>query len=141
MLVYRGKNTCFRQRQGGDSWRRIDTAHVYFDHPYDAPLDHALSIDFHNHAAGSRERVAVELSAESARELANAILAALDRGAREHGETPHGELPASIAPEACFIIEVFSELLRRVIAGLDRLSKLNLGRFRAAPGCAGQARA
>jgi len=25
--------------KGGDEWRRIDTAHVYFDHPYDAPLD------------------------------------------------------------------------------------------------------
>ena len=92
----------FGSAKAGDSWRRIDTAHVYFDHPYDAPLDHALSIDFHNHSAGSRERVAVELSAESARELAHAILAALDRGAREHGENPHGELPATIAPEGMF---------------------------------------
>lgn len=91
------KIAVFGSAKGGDEWRRIDTAHVYFDHPYDAPLDHALSIDFHNHAAGSRERVAVELSAESARELANAILAALDRGAKEHGE-----LPATIAPEGMF---------------------------------------
>jgi hypothetical protein len=44
----------------------------------------------------------VELSAESARELANAILAALDRGAREHGENTHGELPNGIAPEGMF---------------------------------------
>lgn len=87
----------FGSAKAGTEWRRIDTAHVYFDHPYDAPLDHALSIDFHNHSTGSRERVAVELSAESARELANAILAALDRGAREHGE-----LSASIAPEGMF---------------------------------------
>lgn len=92
----------FGSAKAGDEWRRIDTAHVYFDHPYDAPLDHALSIDFLNHSAGSRERVAVELSAESARELANAILAALERGAREHRENPHGELPAAIAPEGMF---------------------------------------
>ncbi len=96
------KISVFGSAKSGDTWRRIDTAHVYFDHPYDAPLDHALSIDFHNHAAGSRERVAVELSAESARELANAILAALDRGAKEHGEAARGELPASIAPEGMF---------------------------------------
>lgn len=87
----------FGSAKAGDEWRRIDTAHVYFDHPFDAPLDHALSVDFLNHSVGSRERVAVELSAETARALANAILAALDRGAREHGE-----LPASIAPEGMF---------------------------------------
>ena len=92
----------FGSAKAGDSWRRIDTAQDYYDHPYDAPLDHALSIDFHNHAASSRERVAVELSAESARELANAILAALDRGAQEHGDSPRAELPPSIAPEGMF---------------------------------------
>jgi hypothetical protein len=96
------KIAVFGSAKAGDSWRRIDTAHVYFDQPYDALLDHVLSIDFHNHSAGSRERVAVELSAESARQLANAILTALDRGAREHGENPHGELPSSIAPEGMF---------------------------------------
>lgn len=92
------KLAVFGSAKGGDEWRRIDTAHVYFDHPYDAPLDHALSVDFLNHAAGSRDRVAIELSAQSARDLAHAILAALDRGAKEHGE----ELPASIAPEGMF---------------------------------------
>ncbi len=49
--------------KGPNGWMRVDTANVYFDHPFHAPLDHALGIDFINEAAGGRERVAVELSA------------------------------------------------------------------------------
>ena len=30
--------------KGRKGWMRIDTANVYFDHPYHAPLDHALGI-------------------------------------------------------------------------------------------------
>lgn len=94
------KLAVFGSAKGGDAnggaWRRIDAAHVYYDHPYDAPLDHALSVDFHNEAGGSRERIAVELSADSARALAHAILAALDRGAIEHGEAPAGVTPAGM---------------------------------------------
>jgi hypothetical protein len=70
--------------KGPNGWMKIDTAHVYYDHPYHAPLDHALGIDFINAAEGGRERVAVELSAESARELVAKILAALDSGQAEH---------------------------------------------------------
>ena len=70
--------------KGRGGWMRIDTANVYFDHPFHAPLDHALGIDFVNAAEGGRERVAVELSAQSARELVNHILAALDAGEAEH---------------------------------------------------------
>ncbi len=29
--------------KGPNGWMRIDTANVYFDHPYHAPLDHARS--------------------------------------------------------------------------------------------------
>ena len=57
----------------GDGWFRVDRAVVYFDHPQDAPLDHALCID----VWGGSERVAVELDARSARDLAEAILATL----------------------------------------------------------------
>jgi hypothetical protein len=74
--------------KGPGGWMRIDTANVYFDHPYHAPLDHALGIDFINAADGGRERVAVELSAQSARELVNQILAALESGEAEHGAHP-----------------------------------------------------
>jgi len=59
----------------GDEWFRVDRAVVYFDHPQDAPLDHALCID----VWGGRERVAVELDAASARRLAETILATLQR--------------------------------------------------------------
>jgi hypothetical protein len=71
--------------KGAAGWMRIDTANVYFDHPYHAPLDHVLGIDFVNEAEGSGERVAVELSAASARALVREILAALESGEQEHG--------------------------------------------------------
>jgi hypothetical protein len=71
--------------KGPSGWMRIDTANVYYDHPYHAPLDHALAIDFTCAADGGRERVAVELSADSARALVRKILAALESGAVAHG--------------------------------------------------------
>ena len=58
----------------GDDWFRVDRAVVYFDHPQDAPLDHALCID----VWGTNDRVAIELDADSARRLAETILATLD---------------------------------------------------------------
>src|SRR4051794_6117294 len=70
--------------KGPNGWMKIDTANVYFDHPYHAPLDHALGIDFVNERNGARERIAVELSADSARELVKKILAALESGESEH---------------------------------------------------------
>jgi hypothetical protein len=59
--------------QRDDEWFRVDRAVVYFDHPQDAPVDHALCID----VWGDGERVAVELDAPSARRLAEAILSTL----------------------------------------------------------------
>ena len=79
------KVALFGSAKGAAGWRRVDAAHVYFDHPFDAPLDHALGLDIVNEADGARERIALELSAESARALAEAILAALARGEAEHG--------------------------------------------------------
>ena len=72
--------------KGANSWMRIDTANVYYDHPFHAQLDHALGIDFVNESEGGRERVAIELSAESARQLVDKILAALASGEAEHGK-------------------------------------------------------
>jgi hypothetical protein len=71
--------------KGPQGWMRVDTANVYFDHPYHAPLDHALGIDFVNSADGAQTRVAIELSAVSARALVAQILAALEEGEAEHG--------------------------------------------------------
>lgn len=72
--------------KGQAGWLTVDTANVFYDHPYHAPLDHALGIDFVNEREGARERIAVELSAESAKQLALSILIALKRGQAEHGE-------------------------------------------------------
>ena len=68
------------------AWMRIDTANVYFDHPYEAQLDHALCVDFICEADGGRERVAVEISRESAIELMEKIKAALDSGDIAHAK-------------------------------------------------------
>jgi Family of unknown function (DUF6295) len=70
--------------KGPHGWMRVDTANVYYDHPYHTPLDHALNIDFVNESAGAGDRVAVELSAESARALVAKILAALASGEEAH---------------------------------------------------------
>ena len=72
--------------KGANGWMRVDTANVYFDHPFHAPLDHALGIDFLSVRDGGLERVAVEISAESARALAGAIMRALQTGEAEHRE-------------------------------------------------------
>jgi hypothetical protein len=80
-----GKARIFGSAKGPTGWTTVDTAHVYYDHPFHAPLDHALGIDFINERDGAKERVAVELSAESARELVRTILAALETGEAEHG--------------------------------------------------------
>lgn len=71
--------------KGQAGWVSVDHANVYFDHPFHATLDHALGIDFLSEKNGAQERIAIEISAESARELAQAILKALARGEIEHG--------------------------------------------------------
>lgn len=70
--------------KGPNGWMKIDTANVYFDHPFHSPLDHTLNIDFVNEAEGSIARVAVELSAQSARALIAKIEAALASGEVAH---------------------------------------------------------
>ena len=68
--------------KGTDGWFAVDTATVYFDHPFHAQGDHTLNIDLVNDAAGAPTRVAIELSAASARELVlqiEAVLATAER--------------------------------------------------------------
>lgn len=72
--------------KGPSGWMRIDTANVYYDHPFHAPLDHALRIDFICEADGGRERVAVEISRESALALIDKIKVALASGDAAHGK-------------------------------------------------------
>jgi Family of unknown function (DUF6295) len=63
--------------KGAEGWFAVSDASVYFDHPVHAAAEHTLNIDFRNPARGPAARVAVELTAESARELVRAIDAAL----------------------------------------------------------------
>ncbi len=55
----------------------LTQATVYYDHPVHAQAEHTLNIDFADPAAGSSQRVAVELTAASARALVATIEAAL----------------------------------------------------------------
>jgi hypothetical protein len=64
--------------KGSRGWFRLEEANVSYDHPFEAPFEHALNIDFVNESQGPSARVAVELSAQAARDLVRAILAVLD---------------------------------------------------------------
>jgi Family of unknown function (DUF6295) len=59
-------------------WTPITSAIVSVDHPSHATLDHALMVDFVNAGRPVSERIALELSVASARELTSCIQAALD---------------------------------------------------------------
>jgi hypothetical protein len=61
----------------GSAWFHVTDATVYYDHPVHAMADHTLNIDLADPGRGPGARVAVELTAASARELVAAIEAAL----------------------------------------------------------------
>ncbi len=63
--------------KGSAGWFRLTVATVYFDHPVHALAEHTLNIDFADPSRGPSARVAVELTAASARELVAAIEATL----------------------------------------------------------------
>jgi hypothetical protein len=58
-------------------WFHVSHGTVYFDHPVHAMADHTLNIDFADPSRGPSARVAVELTASSARALVKAIEDAL----------------------------------------------------------------
>jgi hypothetical protein len=60
-------------------WFNLRQANISYDHPFNAPLEHALNIDFVDESQGPGARVAVELSEESARKLIAAIQAVLEK--------------------------------------------------------------
>ena len=70
--------------KGTPGWIPITEARVYYDHPFHMTTDHTLNIDFMNDDQGIGARVAVELTAESARVLVNDILAALEEVGAAH---------------------------------------------------------
>jgi hypothetical protein len=59
------------------NWFHVTDATVYFDHPVHAMAEHSLNIDLADPSRGPAARVAVELTAASARDLVRAIQAAL----------------------------------------------------------------
>jgi hypothetical protein len=69
--------------KGAKGWFTLNQVNVSYDHPFHAPLEHALNIDFVNEAEGPGARLAVELTPESAQQLVKAILTALARGEAE----------------------------------------------------------
>ncbi|MDR7520587.1 MAG: DUF6295 family protein [Armatimonadota bacterium] len=58
-------------------WFTVRQANASYEHPFHAPLEHALNIDFVDAGRGPQAWVAVELTAESARVLVEAHLAVL----------------------------------------------------------------
>lgn len=69
--------------RGKAGWFELAEANVSYDHPFDAPYEHALNIDFVNESMGPGARVAVELSEQAARDLVETILRVLDQAGQE----------------------------------------------------------
>ena len=67
----------------GGQWFHVTDGVVYFDHPVHAMAEHTLNIDFSDPTRGPAARVAVELTAGSARALVAAITEALDSAPAE----------------------------------------------------------
>ena len=65
--------------KGAQGWFDVNQANVSYDHPFHAPYEHALNIDFVDESLGPGARVAVEISAESARALVKTILEVLEK--------------------------------------------------------------
>ncbi|MDA0769942.1 MAG: DUF6295 family protein [Chloroflexi bacterium] len=70
--------------KSSQGWIPLTEARVYFDHPFHTMEDHTLNIDFVDENQGINARVAVELTAESARALIVKIEAALKFGEEAH---------------------------------------------------------
>ena len=76
--------------KGKEGWFNLKQASVSYDHPFNAPFEHALNIDFVNETMGPSARVAVELSEQAARALVRAIMEVLDQAqAGGHLESQH----------------------------------------------------
>ena len=68
--------------KGEGGWISLTSAVVSYDHPHHALFEDAITIDFVNTNLGPSARVAVEISLESAKELAGALARAI-AGAEE----------------------------------------------------------
>ncbi len=69
--------------KGNSGWFDLAEANVSYDHPFNAPYEHALNIDFVNESMGPGARVAVELTAEAAHALVQTIISVLKQAENE----------------------------------------------------------
>jgi hypothetical protein len=79
MCTYATERTAVEGSAKGPNgrWFHVTDATVYFDHPVHAMAEHTLNIDLADPSRGPSARVAMELTAASARDLVTAIQAAL----------------------------------------------------------------
>jgi len=71
--------------KGATGWIRVTDATVYYDHPVHALADHTLNIDLRRPADGAAARLGIELTAESARSLAETIMSVLGEASAGNG--------------------------------------------------------
>ena len=69
--------------KNSNGWFKVEQVNVSFDHPFDAPYEHALNIDFVDHTQGLSNRIAVEMNEQAARKLVKTILAVLDQAEKQ----------------------------------------------------------
>lgn len=69
--------------KAGGRWFPLATATAYYDHPVSAQAEHTLNLDFANPRQGAGQRVAVELTAESALDVLDAVLSTLAQVPRD----------------------------------------------------------
>ena len=74
---------------GDGGWFPLTSAVVSYDHPHHALLEEAITIDFVNAELGPAARAAVEITIESAKELAAALGRAI--AAAEEMEARRGQ--------------------------------------------------
>ncbi len=65
--------------KGAQGWFPVSVANVGFDHPFNAPFDHAVLLDFMNPDIGSGARVAVEMNIASAKALIEKLQSAVEQ--------------------------------------------------------------
>ena len=75
--------------KGDGSWFPVTRAVVSYDHPHHALLEEAITIDFMNPDLGPAARAAVEITLESAKEIAAALARAI--AAAEEMEEQRGK--------------------------------------------------
>jgi len=80
----------------GARWFPLAQASVTYDHPQHLSVEHAVNIDFVDRSGGLDGRVGVELTLESARGLAGALLEAVAQAEAFEGY-PSGPTASSTA--------------------------------------------